>query len=104
MRHPFFLFFFFLLVTSATSCKKVCYKCTQYCAYCALKSDSSIIYKVCTNKYADHLKIDSIQGAFPDSVYICNILNKQVDVCDGKNAIAQGTAYYEKEDYFCTPE
>jgi len=102
MKYLFFPFLFLLLVVSATSCKKVCYDCTQYCAYCALKSDTSIIYKVCTSKYADRLRVDSIESSFPDSLYICNILNKQVEVCDGKNAIDQAITYYEQEDYFCT--
>ena len=104
MRTFFVGLFLFLVLVSANSCKKVCYECTQYCAYCALKSDTSIIYKVCTDKYSQHLRIDSIESSFPDSTYVCNILNHQVEVCDGQNSIAQGIAYYEQEDYFCSPK
>ena len=104
MKSPFLLFVIVLLLGSANSCKKVCYTCNQYCAYCALKRDSSIVYKVCTDRFSDHLRIDSIENSFPDSLYICNILNNSTDVCDGQNSIAQAVVYYEKEDYFCVPK
>ena len=97
------LFLFFLLLGMVGSCKKSCYQCNQYCAYCVNRSDSSIRYKVCTNKFGDHPRIDSIENSFPDSVYICNILNNSVNVCDGPNAINTAVTYYEEEDYFCTP-
>ena len=103
MRNRLFLFFLVLLVAYASSCKKVCYQCNQYCAYCALKSDSSIIYQVCTNKFGDHQRIDSILAAF-DTAWICNLQSNQVAVCDGKNNIDQAVTYYEKENYFCTPQ
>jgi hypothetical protein len=96
--------FLVLLVALAGSCKKSCYQCDQYCSYCELKSDSSVVYKICTNKFADHHRIDSIENTFSDTTFLCNILNNSVEVCDGPNAIAQGITYYEKEDYFCTPK
>ena len=104
MRNHLSLFMFLLLVISVGSCKKACYQCDQYCAYCALKSDSSIVYKVCTNKFADHYRVDSIENSFPDSTYICNILKNSKEVCDGSNSISQAVSYYEKEDYFCSPK
>ena len=89
---------------AAGSCKKVCYSCRQYCAYCALKKDSSIIYQVCTDRTNDHFRIDSILNSFPDSTYVCNLLNNETDICDGKNSISQGVTYYEKQNYFCSPQ
>ena len=103
MRIPFLLFFFVLVLGSATSCKKSCYQCNQYCSYCVNRSDSSIVYKICTNKFGDHLRIDSIEATFPDSLYICNTLNNSTNICDGPNRIDQAITYYEEEDYFCSP-
>ena len=104
MKNSIFLILTLLLLFSATSCKKVCYQCNQYCAYCQLKSDSSIIYQVCTNKFGDHNRIDSIEAAFGDTTWVCNLQSNQVNVCDGKNNIDQGITYYEQENYFCTPQ
>jgi hypothetical protein len=91
------------LITSF-SCKKVCYSCSQYCAYCVNKQDSSIAYKICANKTTAYNKVDSFYYNFTDSNFICNKLTGQKDVCDNQNSIQDGISYYEKEDYFCAPK
>jgi hypothetical protein len=103
MRNPIVLFSLLLLVITVGSCKKSCYQCNQYCSYCELKSDSSIVVKTCTKDFADHGRIDSIENATPNT-YICNTLNNSTEVCDGPNAVSQAITYYEEEDYFCSPE
>jgi len=105
MKSPFFLILMFLLLGLANSCKKACYSCNQYCAYCEKRTDSTIIYKFCTSNssISGKLRIDSIENTFPDSLFRCNILQNSQEVCDGQDKIAQSITYYEKEDYFCTP-
>ena len=104
MKSVFFLMAFFLLLGTVSSCKRSCYACAQYCAYCQLRSDSAIIYKVCTSKYADQAAILAIMNdSFPATRYNCALLNNTQEVCDGQDKIAQSITYYEKEDYFCTP-
>jgi hypothetical protein len=90
------------LMVLAGSCKKVCYQCNQYCVYCQKSKDSTIIYKVCDKTAINNHRIDSIRAAFPDTAFICNILNNSKQVCGNKNSANSGVNYYEQEDYFCT--
>ena len=95
---------FVCVLVLAGACKKVCYQCNQYCAYCVAKSDSSVSYVTCANKTTSEIRVDSILYNYQDSGFVCNLLKNQTEVCDGKNSIKDGITYYQKENYFCTPQ
>ncbi|HWB63577.1 MAG TPA: hypothetical protein VG603_08725 [Chitinophagales bacterium] len=95
-----------LIIVSALfmfSCKRVCYQCTQYCAYCVNRADTSVAVKVCANKSTGNSEVNAMMQALHDSGYVCNLLNDQTNVCDGKNSITSAVDYYKKEDYYCSP-
>ena len=96
--------FVVLLIVSAGSCKRTCYQCNQYCVYCQKRLDSTIIYKVCDKTSNFNHRIDSIRAAFPDTVFICNILNNTKSFCDSKNSLGTDLNYYEQDDYFCVQQ
>ena len=89
---------------SVSSCKRSCYQCTQYCAYCVEKRDTSVAFKVCADKLSGDIKVDSFMRTLEDTNHICNLLSNQTDVCDGKNAINDAVSYYKKQDYYCNPK
>lgn len=86
------------------SCKKACYNCHQYCAYCTAIADSSIVLKICANKSNETQRIDSFRRALQDTNYVCNLLKDDETVCDSKSAIKDGLSYYQKEDFYCEPK
>jgi hypothetical protein len=104
MMNKYLILFCAMVLLSITACKKVCYQCTQYCAYCVNKNDSAIAYKICANNIQGEGQIDVILTAYQDSGYTCNLLNQQIEICDNKNAINGGVTYYEQENYFCNPQ
>lgn len=93
------------ILLTASSCKKVCYDCNQYCSYCVLKSNPDVAQKFCANKFSAQVKVDSIYHAFlMDTSYECNLLKNEKIVCDNKNASDEAISYYLKQDYYCNPK
>lgn len=90
----------FICILASSACKK-CFNCTQYCAYCESKTNTSVVYKVCATGTNSFSRVDSVRYSFPDSAYTCVKLDDNTDVCDNKNAVDDAYAYYQKQDYFC---
>jgi hypothetical protein len=89
------------IVLGFASCKKACYTCSQYCAYC-LNSDSTFVLEACAphqeNGISDSMAVWQHQG------YRCATLNNSTNLCDSRNGADAAVAYYEKENYFCYPQ
>ncbi len=100
MRKYLFVFCVVVLVAIA-GCKKVCYQCTQYCAYCVNTNDSSVAYKVCATNGQGNAHVNAVLTAYQDSGYVCNLLSQQTDICDTKNGIDKAITYFEQENYYC---
>ena len=91
-----------LIVLGFASCKKSCYTCSQYCAYC-LNSDSLHILELCSAQVGDVAVQDSFSH-WEQSGYRCTKLNNSTNFCDSKNGADAAVTYYEKENYFCYPQ
>lgn len=92
----------FSLLT-VSSCKRECYTCNQYCAYC-LSKDSSYYYKICaTNGSSGEISVNAEYSALSDSGYNCTQLMNTQNVCDGSKSIGNAVNYYQNEDYYCEP-
>lgn len=91
-----------LVIFSLSSCKRVCYQCTQYCAECTSNTDSSIVYKVCANVSGGKNAVNAAEDSLIARNYRCERLEDDLSVCDNKRAIDEATIYFEKQDYFCS--
>lgn len=103
MKKLLFLICCFLLI-AASSCKRVCYTCNQYCAYCIYKNDSTVTTKVCATGPSSTGKVDRSLQMLRDSGYNCTLLDNFSNVCDSKNSITGAIEYYHKQDYYCDPK
>ncbi|MBL0309458.1 MAG: hypothetical protein IPP77_07240 [Bacteroidetes bacterium] len=101
-------YLFFLLTTtcilSFVSCKRACYRCTQYCAYCISKTDSSISYKICANAGIGNSRVDAERDSLQASNHYCSRLVDEKTICDSKSGIDDALVYFQKQDYYCTPK
>ena len=94
----------FIGLACLSSCKKSCYVCTQYCAYCVSASDSSFLLEACALTTNEKINVTNHLRVWQDSGYRCNQLNTQTTVCDDKGHISSAVNYYQKENYFCDPQ
>ncbi len=90
-----------LILSGFASCKKSCYTCSQYCAYC-LNSDSTFILEACAAQQENGINDSMV--VWQHLGYKCATLNNSTNLCDSKNGADAAVAYYEKENYFCYPQ
>lgn len=100
---------FFVLVMSILvclgACKKYCYTCAQYCAYCVARNDSTIHLKACVNETQGEPEVDSIMAAWQQAGYECSKLDPSpANFCDNENGASNAINYYGAEDYYCYPQ
>ena len=94
-----------LILSIMGSCKKYCYTCTQYCAYCVNLSDSTIHLKACANETQGETEVNSYKQTWTNQGFDLTLLDPApANFCDDKNGASSAVNYYAAEDYYCYPQ